>query len=1592
MADIQILDLGSGMRQRSAPLAEKLTATPTGTEPIDLSGNDVAKIVPLDLGLMPSSAKAPIVNTPIPTKKLAPAESDNSFSFVKPIISGSIGIGENVGSSFEMLGKLIGSKYLAEQGASLSNVAEEAGKPYQPRVGGIQDVKGAGDVPQLAYNMLAQNAPNMGFVAGAEAAGAATPIPLAAPVAGFVASYLLNAGDTYKEMKDAGYDEPAIAAAIGIPVALLDSLSMGSLMGNIGAKRVITSASKETGIALAKVLNAAMRVAKAGGTEAGTEIAQEMIQSSAVPMLSGKDYFTPENAVRWLNAGLGGFIGGAGFHGAGEAIHAIRPLHELERDTSTRPPTAEAPQGPFITNENSAEPIAANTDSTPALSTTEENLKSGIDILKLSQPDVTTTPEVASPAPEPAPLGREVASGPLTFQQEATVVGKDYSKSTAPSIGQEVANTIREYAPEQMLDALSNPSDELHQTAQDLSSAIEEMGVRKTSATVREKVVTRALEKSGMSAEEASQAYESYKPVLNVIAQRTAPNQGNVVVRFLGNDAGSTEQMVRDVLPGKHAIVEPPTDGRVVEKAQDGSYRIEAESRIEAANAIGGATLNEAYSSLSPEAQTTIRDAWKVEGAKDQTFSQYLATRPEMSRALQTAYTISKPSLPYDQWIARSGELARAVPAGRDVAASAHTPAEAKLDDESNALIDKAVLAANKEFKDAANKFQADRDKWVEWHHITSGILRFAQAFPHVKGVQDYLDLNQDFGALRNRVLFRIDGRKKQIDMLGLQRKEKLSKFIFDKDALSDKKGAKLSPQELRQLVLKHGLDKQTEAVAEAMEADMTWILNMSEQAALEDASRRWKNDPVHFAKEEATIKEEFRTMRDVRNYFPHTRFGKHVAIVKARSDVNYAGKKYKAGDTVYMQTFDFALNRDRALPALEQTFHKSKFNVAKDTLVEGQAQFMGVPPSLFRALETELNLTDSQKLQLRQYMAEMAPGSSARKHFLKREGIAGFSRDTVRVYSDYMTHMAGLIARTKYYRPMSEAVNSVAKQASEITEGGPDATGRRAIYAHLLQHYNGLMNPVSELAGIKSAMFYATFWFRPKHWIQNFSNMIAAHNEISARKAPGVLNVINPDVTKQFVRSFQDVLKPDHLKLSGDELAAVNRGIEEGVLAQSYAQNAAEAGRGGLPRLLSSHPIGNVFENLAHLGMRPFAWSEEYARRAAFLTAWRMNPELEPEARFKEARDVVQKVFNEFSAWNRPNLLSGSVSFKKRQAGLFTVMQSWQFNMLKHIWNDAGGRRTLATTIAMAGLMGAPFADDADKILGALITWIRKEMGVKDPHFSPSDELAKIIHEYVMSDPSYILHGAGSNSFGMSAFFNMFGMPFPNFDVSSSLSMGRAVPMAVPSILQHLVEGKKASDIMDAVARDAKDASGALVSMGISAWEALLGHDLYKAADMLAAWRDIHRAYQAANTGAYVDSKGEPVLPLNFSDPQETADWLGLALGLAPHKLEAKREGDSAFYEKHNYYLQWREEVINDFVKSVVAKDAASKSDALDNVRKYNASVQPPYKIAPDELRRSSEARMKNRRLREMGLPSVKRYTQVYRDAHGAYQPSPND
>src|SRR5688572_10398089 len=133
-------------------------------------------------------------------------------------------------------------------------------------------------------------------------------------------------------------------------------------------------------------------------------------------------------------------------------------------------------------------------------------------------------------------------------------------------------------------------------------------------------------------------------------------------------------------------------------------------------------------------------------------------------------------------------------------------------------------------------------------------------------------------------------------------------------------------------------------------------------------------------------IKDRFSEFRK-KPYFPLSRFGDYLVVVKATKHIRIKGKLYQPGDVMHFEAFDTDLARKAELDRIRGAYPSGE--VKLDIATEAVKSLMGMPTPILEAIKTDPNisLSPQQKKALDEYLYKIAPGQSFVKHLIQRKG-----------------------------------------------------------------------------------------------------------------------------------------------------------------------------------------------------------------------------------------------------------------------------------------------------------------------------------------------------------------------------------------------------------------------------------------------------------------------------------------------------------------------------------------------------------------------------------------------------------------------------
>lgn len=1029
------------------------------------------------------------------------------------------------------------------------------------------------------------------------------------------------------------------------------------------------------------------------------------------------------------------------------------------------------------------------------------------------------------------------------------------------------------------------------------------------------------------------------------------------------------------------------------ENAQEFAAKIEANNSREAAERMGHIIAEKWLALLTPEQVRNVEQAYAAEtrNVPDTELPTYgawifqnAARIPELerlSKSLKYHHAISGLEKSYDQWLNELGAQSRMrlvrpepapvpEPGKNDSSQIDHTQSLTDLfKDLGKNIENKGGFDGDEQ---ALISSSLDKTSWFRRNWLT--LIQFAESNKHIIPLQKYLAGVRSFWADKTFFTSTAMERYNEWNKLGKAQQDAATRFLLAQTIKSDELGRRLTLEEQTHLRHQYKLDEDAAHLVTKVDADFQEVLRQFQEQSLIEAQERAKQDGDEAGAQKlmAEIKEDYDRLLN-RNYFPMSRFGRYTVVVTAKNSMKYAGKNFSKGDVVGRFQYQSRLERRQNMTEITGRFAGERFNIATGIIEESEYAFQGFPPSVITALESDLELTAEQRRNLRESMSRLAPGQGFMKHMLSRRGIAGFSEDGIRVYSDYMTHASNHYARLRHYRTLAGNINAVRDQVRQIIQAGGDYEKRRLVHQYMNEHYRYLMNPGNEAAGVRSFVFNWYFLGNVKQLLVNLTQVpLFTYGHLAATYGD-----VKTGTT--LAQAYADVFRSLHnpTKLTEFESRMIQQGIQAGFIDESFATEMAAASHGDvLSRARGRSPLGQKLSKLTELGLFPFRWSEGINRRVSFLASLRLAQEsgiTDETQLFEAARKTVDTTQFEYSRWARMPIARGGGKLGSL-APVLLMFQSFTQGALYFYATQPGRGRAMVAMLLAAGLMGLPGAEDLTDIIDWLVTKLGEKFGWKNPHADARLWIRDAMTEMGLN-ADLVMHGGSRFTMGLYGLNMLTGLPVPALDLSSSISMGRVIP-GIESVFSTTRSGS------EKVEKSIEALGGVAGSLGMSIGRAAFS---WESADIQRALppvlRGFMQAIRAGASGGYTDRDGNVLVPLDPHDNEHNAELLTtLMFGTQPTRLRQQQEQNWAKTESRMYYMLRRELVMKDLAFAVLSRDPEARADSLKALRIYNNAAPPGLRISSTDMSRSLESRRKNRRLREMGMPPARRYVPLSR------------
>ena len=710
--------------------------------------------------------------------------------------------------------------------------------------------------------------------------------------------------------------------------------------------------------------------------------------------------------------------------------------------------------------------------------------------------------------------------------------------------------------------------------------------------------------------------------------------------------------------------------------------------------------------------------------------------------------------------------------------------------------------------------------------------------------------------------------------------------------------------------------DEMAEVYSEVRDNYMR-ALDAMETLGRERLVRQFADDPSN-PQMDAQLREleaSYANMRD-KPYTPFSRFGQFYAKIRAkengifRDPITGHPKFYTAGQTVYFETFETAADRDAAMPALRKKYGsdpmlEAQFNTGK--IHDIVYSVRNLPPQFIRSIADRLGLTAEQLQEYNEIVKDLAADTSFVKHMKRKANISGYSPDALRGFADYFLRFANNYAKGKSAPELEAAMADVRQYKRELEQRVEDTTKLDEFYNWLQRTHDYVMNPGNEFAEFKS---FVTAWYL------GFNIPTAAQNitQLPFWTLPYLSKRFGMAKSMATMKTaLNDVLHgwKNLDRLTADEKAMMTHALEQGFIDESFATSVAQFAEGtALTRLTATATRHRVLNWYNHKSLWMFQKAEEINRRTSLLAAYRLNRKdgfagaYDADA-FLAARETVEVTQNEYALENRPEFMRGKASVIFQ---FLHYVQNAIFRMTP--WGDDSWKRLLLMQLAVAGLMGLPFAED---LLNAA-KFLARRFGI---HFEPELEMRQLLMELNVA-PDWVLRGAAAH--------------LGPFDLSFRYSLGKVIPG-----MEALASNQR---FTEALANGVGDVGGAGASVVINAMRAM--YELEHNPDKLKAMQYTTptfvkygmQAMSAAEEGGVIARNGALIAPL------DQGEILGMSIGLQPKSKMHAYEKVGYEVEARNYWMARRATLLAAIYHARRTGDREALADTMKHLREYNAEA----------------------------------------------------
>lgn len=459
--------------------------------------------------------------------------------------------------------------------------------------------------------------------------------------------------------------------------------------------------------------------------------------------------------------------------------------------------------------------------------------------------------------------------------------------------------------------------------------------------------------------------------------------------------------------------------------------------------------------------------------------------------------------------------------------------------------------------------------------------------------------------------------------------------------------------------------------------------------------------------------------------YFPLGRFGDYYAVAKM------------GDETVAFSKFD---SREEANEWVEQmkkqglTAHAGEESKLAFTDRQGRPE---IDDDFFDQVMNKVGKLGPEGKELGDEIWQMylqrLPALSARKQYIHRKNIRGFTGDALRTYAHTTAHMARSLGRVKHGHKLKDALRGIIRETNLAEQEGD--VWAKAVQDEFQLRHERVLNPgVGPLSATLTSI--GAHWFlgvvNPSAAAVNLTqNWLLGLPALSAYHAEGKDTKLN--ASAELLKASKQMMRWDgrHTSklLTQQEMSAFIELERRGVLDKTRAMDLI-----GLSERGGEYSVSRM-ASLEKASMSLFQAAESHNRNTMALAAYRLAKDrgMTHDDAVQHAADMVWEVHFDYSQKNRPRLMQndfGRVAFLFRNYSVNIA-----YRMLRDFHTTFKGkdpkvkriaakrlRRLMMSTFLMAGARGLP-------IWGA-ITLFAAAFSDDDEPVNPKQDIYEWLHE----------------------------------------------------------------------------------------------------------------------------------------------------------------------------------------------------------------------------------------------------------------------